>query len=519
MMNVKYISDLYGQKYLAFTIYHLPLRVMRFAIILLILFFGNSVGAKGYFEYSSTAREAYDYVVELRFQEARGLIAQLKREEPENLIVHHLEDYIDFFTVYINEDEKEYNRLYPNRQQRLDAIQNGDKKSPYYLYLQADIQVHWALISLKFGDYPTTLLGINRAFKLLEKNAIRHPEFIANKKDLGMLHAMVSTIPDNYKGVLSFFTSLNGTFEQGKRELEDVIRYAQRNDFIFEAETYILYAYVMLYFGNEGEQAWQIMQTSILRNKRDPMSSFVRATVAMKTGRNDNAIGILLNRSKDRKYFAYHYLDFMLGQAKLRRLDMDAALYFNRYIQQFKGRNYIKEAYRMLAWHQLTQGDANGYGRYIQKVKTQGHAFMDNDKSALKEANSGERPQADVLKGRLLMDGGYYQRAYASLQATSLEKMPNEKSKLEYTYFFGRITHKLQRYEEALRYYQQTINQGRDKSWYFACRAALERGVIFEQQGKETEAKTAFQECLSIRPSEHRFGLHQKAKAGLSRLR
>lgn len=492
---------------------------MRFAILLLFLFLGNTTWAKGYFEYSTTARQAYDHIMELRFQEARSLIMQVKLQEPENLIVHHLEDYIDFYTIFINEDEAEYNRLYPNRARRLEAIQEGDRKSPYYLYLQADIQVHWAMINLKFGDHYSMLTSVNRAFKLLEKNEARFPNFIANKKDLGMLHAMVGTIPDSAKGLLSLITSLSGTFEQGRRELESVIKYAKKNDFVFEAETHILYAYVMLYFGNEGEQAWEIMQNSLLRNKRDPMSSFVRATVAMKTGRNDQAIDILISRSKSQKYFAYHYLDFLLGQAKLRRLDADADLYLNRYIQNFSGRNSIKEAYRMLAWHQLTRGNLAGYTQYIQKVKTQGYSHLDIDKSALKEANSGERPQPTVLKARLLMDGGYYQRAYATLQETSAAKMPDSKSKLEYVYFSGRITHKLQDYELALQYYAQTISEGRNESWYYACRAALERGIIFELQQNRGAAKSAFENCLSIRPSEHRFSLHQKAKAGLARLR
>ncbi|MEM9990747.1 MAG: tetratricopeptide repeat protein [Bacteroidota bacterium] len=489
------------------------------ACVVLLIFTAHHLQAKGYFNYSASARQAYDKIVELRFEEARNIIASIKTSEPENLIVHHLEDYIDFFTIYINEDKAEYNRLYSNKSDRLAAIQSGDSKSPYYLYLQADVQLHWALISLKFGNYYATFTGINRAFKLLEKNMDRHPDFIANKKDLGMLHAMVSTIPDTHKGLLSLVTSISGTFEQGQQELEEVIEYARHHDFVFEAETYILYAYVMLYFGNESEQAWQIVQKSDLRQKQDPMSCFVRATIAMKTGRNDQAIQILSTRNKGAIYFPYDYLDFMLGQAKLRRLDIDADMYLEKYLQVFKGRNYIKEAYRMLAWHELTQNRIVAYEDYMQKVRTEGYEFMDNDKSALKEANAKERPDPIILKARLLLDGGYYQRAFAVLQTTSVDKMLHEKAGLEYTYFMGRITHQLQRYEEALKFYEETIEAGRDKSWYFACRAALERGIIFEQQGQYKAAKAAFQACLSIRPSEHRFGLHQKAKAGLARLR
>ncbi len=94
-----------------------------------------------------------------------------------------------------------------------------------------------------------------------------------------------------------------------------------------------------------------------------------------------------------------------------------------------------------------------------------------------------------------------------------------EKNRLEYHYRMGRITHKLNKYNEALQLYQTTIDKGADSPYYFACRAALEKGHILEELGRTKQAKEAFNRCLSMSPEDHKTGLHQQAKAGLRRLK
>jgi hypothetical protein len=44
-------------------------------------------------------------------------------------------------------------------------------------------------------------------------------------------------------------------------------------------------------------------------------------------------------------------------------------------------------------------------------------------------------------------------------------------------------------------------------------------GLLFENQGEDARADSAYRVCLSINPREYKTSLHQKAKAGLSRLK
>lgn len=471
-----------------------------------------------YFKWTPLAKQAYQNVINLRFKEAKSQIAQFKIEEPNNYIIYYVENYIDFFTIYITEDEEEFKRLEKNKDIRLAKVEAGDPNSPYFLYLQAAIRVHWGAARLKFSEYTTAFFEAHKAFKLLTKNAEKFPNFMPNKKDLGMMHALVGTIPDNYKWAVETVTSLEGTIEQGCAELEEVLYYAQHNDFIFEAETYIVYAYLSLFWVKDSKKAWALLQKCKMKPALSPMATFIFANVSMRTGKTDRAIELLKNRPQGAAFFPFHYLDYMLGTAKLNRLDTDADVYLKKYISRYSGKNFIKDSYRRLAWQSLLQGHEQGYHNYMELVKTEGQKVVGSDGSALKEANAKEVPHIDLLKARLLFDGGYYKKAYQLLSQKSSSDFQSKKTKLEYTYRLGRIAHEMKNYEKAILHYQQTIEQGRTATWYYACRAALEMGHVYEIQKNKEQARKAFERCLDISPSEYKFGLHQQAKVGLSRL-
>lgn len=475
--------------------------------------------ASPHYTWSDKARQAYEKATQLRFTEAQSLLNSMKKEDPSNLIRLHIENYIDFFTVFINEDYAEFQRLERGKDLRLQELRKGPSGSPWRLFLQADIRLQWALARLKFEEYATAFLEVNKAFKLLEENDRLYPGFMPNKKDLGILHAMTGTIPDNYKWAVDWLSSMKGSIGQGRSELEEVIEYARTNDFIFEEETYVLYAYLLLHLDNKDDEAWRILQSSKLNPETNPMACFIMANVAMRTGRNDKAIELLEHRPGGRTFHPFPYLDFMLGIAKLQRLDPDASVYLQQFTDNFGGRNFIKEAWQKRAWQALIRGDQTGYRQYMEMVKTRGYTVVEGDQNALREAKSEEMPHSTLLQARLLFDGGYYEQARKKLQALAPATLTHKRHQLEYQYRSGRICQALGLNDKALAFYATTIEQGAAEPWYFACRAALESGRIHEALGNKDKAKSFYEKCLSIKPEESRVGLHQAAKAGMGRVK
>lgn len=471
-----------------------------------------------YYDFTPLAKQAYHSSLSLRFDEAQLLLDQIKEQAPSNLVVYHVENYIDFFKLYLCEDQETFKQFKDVKNERMAHLQAGDADSPYYLFAQADMRLHWALIHLRFGEYLSAFTQVSKAHKLLKKNIERFPEFMPNYKDMGILHAMVGTIPDSYKWGIKLLSGLEGTIEQGRKEIEKVLAYAQTNDFLFEKETLALYAFLLLHLDNQEMRAWEVIRSGGLQPETNPLHCFVMANIAMRTGHNDQAIRILSRKPQSAQFFPFPYLDYMLGLAKLRRMEPDADQHFSAFLTHFKGRHFIKEAYQKLAWHELIHGNPQGYELYIKNCLFKGHDEAGGDKNALKEAKAGVLPEASLIKARLLFDGGYFEKAKAVLEKQDASSFCHQSSRLEYTYRLGRVLHGLKEYKAALAFYQKTISSGRFEPYFFACNAALQSGIIYEKMGKLELAKSYYHTCLDLNPEEYRTGLHQKAQAGLARI-
>lgn len=488
-----------------------------FTICISLIF--NKLWATGTFEFSPLARQAYEKTLAMKFDEAEKLVAQLKKSEPNNLVVHYIQNHEDCLKIFISEEKSEYDRLIGNEEKRIDALKNGDSKSPYFLFTQAQVRLFWAMDKAKFGNYLDAFNDATKAFELLENNQKKFPTFIPNKMTLGVLHSVVGAIPDSYKWGLKLLSGMNGSVQQGQAEIEEVIRYAKTNDFVFEQEAMAMYAFLMLHLNNNNEEAWNIVNNGKLKPKESLLATFALANVAMRTAHTDKAIELLQNRPQGNGYYPMYFLDYMLGLAKSFRGDGDADVYLKKYAYNFKGRNYLKEVQQRLAWFELLRGNPNGYKLFIENCKTTGRADIGNDKNALKEAKSGIAPDPILLRGRLFFDGGYYQKAYDLLKNKSESDYSNAVNKLEYNYRMGRITQMMHKSNEAIQYYDKAIQQGRQTKYYFACASAMQLGIIYEENNQSEKARQFYNYCLSLNPDDYADSFHAKSKSGINRLK
>jgi hypothetical protein len=242
-------------------------KTLIFGIFMLNLFVTQTLNAQSRFEFSPLARAAYDKTLALKFDEANGILAELRRKEPDNAVFHYIENYADCLKVFISEDQKTFDQLAPRAEKRIAALRGSDKNSPYYLFAQAQVRLLWAMNRAKFGEYLTAFNETSTAFGQLEANQKKFPSFMPNKMSLGVLHAIVGTIPDNYKWGLKLLSGMNGTTAQGQAEIEQVITYAKSNDFVFEQEALVMYAFLTLHLNNQSDNAWQLMNSPKLKPK------------------------------------------------------------------------------------------------------------------------------------------------------------------------------------------------------------------------------------------------------------
>ena len=494
--------------------------IILFSVFLFITFF-----ARSQFVFDENCMHAYKALLSMRFEDAKQSLDLEKKVNPSNRIPVYLDNYLDFLTLFIDENPEQFKQLNRNEYIRLKFLEQANDNSPYYRFCIAQVRLQWAFVRLKFGEYIAAVTDIKKASNLLEANKALFPGFLLNYSGLAMIHTISGLVPDEYKW-LSNLLGFEGSVEQGTSELWILAGYSGKDEIIkmYQPEILFYLTFITVNLKKDKSEALQILKLSEEsadsgEYRKNPLMVFSMASILMKNRYNDKAIELLSAHPNTPDRFPIHYLDYMMGLAKLNRLDTDADIYFLSFLNSFHGLTYIKSAYQKLAWIYLLKGNRQKYYENIHRVIEEGTTVVDEDRAALTEARSKEIPNITLLRARFLFDGGYYDRAIHELLNRSLKEVITSKKELvEYTYRMGRIYHETANFPKATQYYNQTIKLGSGQTWYFAASAALQMGLINENEGNRIEAEKYYKLCLSMRYEEYKNSLSQKAKAGLKRV-
>ena len=107
----------------------------------------------------------------------------------------------------------------------------------------------------------------------------------------------------------------------------------------------------------------------------------------------------------------------------------------------------------------------------------------------------------------------------AQLKSIQIDDLKNQKDKLELYYRFGRIYDMMNNFDDALLYYQRTINMGKNQNNYFAAYSALKSGNIYEYLKDYKNAAIHYNMAIEMKNHEYQIGIGTHAKEGLRRLK
>ena len=79
------------------------MRIIFSLILLLGLGFTVDARQKTY-DFNSRCEQAYEAIMELRLNAGKALLEAEKKENPDNLVPYFLDNYVDFFPLFFNED-------------------------------------------------------------------------------------------------------------------------------------------------------------------------------------------------------------------------------------------------------------------------------------------------------------------------------------------------------------------------------------------------------------------------------
>jgi len=483
-------------------------------LTILFLFLSNTLLAS--FQMNERMQQSYTHIINLEFEAANKLLQIEQIEHPDNAILVLHQNYIDFLTILIGEEEDFFSTAKDLKSGRIDFIKAGDDSSPYYLYAQAEVHLQWAFARLKFEEYLTAAYEIQKAYSLLETNQEQFPDFKLNIKGLGLLHTLVGAIPEKYQWVINL-VGMEGGVELGLAELKSLLK--DKDMELYHSEILFLTSFLQLNMTNDEIAYKQLLDDIGSEYLHNYLLNFAAARLSHTLGENDLCVKVLENRPAAQGKYPFHYLDYLQGMSYLYALDYEKSdMFFNRFLNNFKGNDYIKSAYQKLSWIAFLQEKSDEKVSYLEKIKLEGRAFIDEDKVALKEAEKNHINSPRLLTARLLYDGGYYEKAH--LELTSENKLSDYVGFLdEYYYRLARIESKLKYLDEqVIIQYQKAFGLGKKSTNYYVPMSALQIGLIYEKQDRLNQAKIYFEKCLSLSNFDYERGIHQKAKVGLVRV-
>jgi hypothetical protein len=451
----------------------------------------------------------------MKINAGKQLLARELSTNKKNILPAVLINYEDFISLSFNENPTEYKKRKKWLDLRLNIVAAGNKNSPYYLFSKALLYFQWSIIQIKYGDYWDAAWDFRKAYQLFKENKIKYPQFTPNNIYLGVQEAVMSTIPNGYKWVTSIL-GLKGNMKDGMQLLKN---YSFSSEILFKEESRVYYIYLKNYLENDIAGAYQLINTYQMDIINNPLFVFMASNLALNNKKAQLAESILLKRNKSADYMPFPMLDYELGDAKMKKLDYSAIQYFQKFIQQHKGSFYIKDALYSIALCYYLIDDQKMANEYVAKVKTKGNAETDADKQALKRASKGVFPNKLLLKSRLLNDGGYNIEALKIATSILPHTLKSDGELLESIYRMGRIYDDLAEYDKALFYYHLTIEKGSHSTEYFAARACLQAGYIYEKKGLLAKAKEYYHKELSLGDHDFKNSLDQRAKSSLNRLK
>lgn len=472
-------------------------------------------------------QQAHGLVLDFCFDEASSALQTQQKLQPQNAALDYVKCYSSLFQYLNTEDESLFTRFENEWEIALERIENTNPQNPLRNYLLADLYLQSAFANALKSNYLTAIFKFRSAYFTIVENQEKFPKFIPNQKALGILNIGLGSIPKSFDWVMSIL-QMKGNIKVGLKQLEAYFKLTQSQSQYryLLPEALLLYSFSQSNYGgkiNPSHPLWVFYDKDTDSQLfQHQLNTFSKVSFFQHLKHNQKALDAIerIENLLQTSRYHLHFLRFMQAECYLYKGEPQAISHFQHYLKEYPGQNYKRAAHQKIAWIYLMNGQQEAYAEQMKWIKQQGMDVMDSDKQALKEAQSAQKPNPYLLRSRLYFDGGYYSKADTVLrQGFTKGQFHSPKDRLEYIYRLARIYDEQENAVLAEIYYRQTIEEGKDKPFYFAANAALLLGNYFEEMGNKKEAAKLYQMCLQMEYDEYQNGISQKAKAGLNRLK
>ncbi len=464
---------------------------------------------------NENCRKAWMSLMNLRIDQAKGIVAGELRKDPANYYCYYLDQTCDAFRLIINSDEKAYDDFLANYRKRRVIMDGKDETSPWYLICASEMELQVAVFSVMHNAQFSGVKKGVAAYKDLHANMKSFPGFSPNSKLDGFFNVAIVNLPPFVKWALSIM-AVHVDIGKGFRILNDYYE-SQRTVTGFNAEA-ALYVILAAKINKTPEKLYNFVSTLDTSISNTFIHRYFRANIAYWSGKNEEALLILRNTRYEKNPTADIIYSYMMGKVLLRKGDPAAEGYLMNYLSHLEKKEYVKEINYALAQFYLLNGDRRKYDKYCAIVRTAGMELNERDREALYNASVDYTPDVNLARAKLAIDGGYsdaFSRAIASFEK---EHGPVPAYEMEYHLLKGRYAEYRLNNTLAMAEYRKVISLSERTGYYFASEAALRLGDLCRNLGQKALAEGYYRQSLKLYKSRYYEYIEDKARKGLQSL-
>lgn len=453
---------------------------------------------------------AYTTTLDLDFKASKSILSSLENTEIPmgDLYIANLNDVLE---LIFSENEERYDLLKKNEDKRLKQLQNSSSESPYIDFFRAEIKMQWAFVKLKFGNTLSGVWSLRNAYKITEDNIEKYPDFKLNFKTMGLLQVIFGAVPDNQQWVLNVL-GLEGDVESGLMHLKELSKEATP----FTLEATLISSMIESYLLEQHYEALEGLKNNT-SDQKTMAEVYITSLILMKA-HNANAAALLLQQALEKEEANAPLLfEYLLAEALFQGgMYNQAKTHYLEYIDQFKGRNQLKDSRMKVAMCEYFLGKNASFKNYWEEAKQTKGATSEADKNADAILEATTLPNFKLLQIRYAIDGGYYTLANRAVSKLNLEKLTIMEVH-EVTYRKARLAHLKSDYTEALRLYNEvTSNADILPESYFIPNSFLQMGYIKMEDKENEEAREYLNKVLEFKKHPYKNSLDSKAKIALA---
>lgn len=464
--------------------------------------------------FSANMQEAMQDLIAFRYGPFQEKVVRERLFNAGNRVPDYLEAASLAIQIFVSGSEADFDRQGPSFDALLARVEELPSNLPYRGTMRGELYLAKAMLEGKFEHNIKAAWHFYKAYHILKDNLEAHPQFMPAKIAYGAIHAMIGSLPDNYRNAASIL-GFEGDIEAGLRLVREAYEQSVKKEDYGHYKSYTAYVYVFL----QDQLTEEPIYLTELGLKPQANLSFVylHSKMLLYAGRAEEAYQLVQNRPRGEDFLAFPFLAYFEGRLALTVAAPEAEKILQNFIAKAPSPHFVKSSYRFLAWHYLLQGDREKAEAMRQKIFKEGAKRNGADQQALFEAQRGFNRL--LIKARLDFDGGRFNQVLEDLHAQARQKhcsAPWEKT--EFYYRRGRTHQRLQMMREARADFQAALQGKLEQEQYAQGNSALQLAILAEREGHLDQARLYYRMALDYEGFPYYEGIHQKAKTALSRL-